>query len=590
MAQGKFAAKDIKGLTPGVDATQSQELFALDGNNYIFDSLGVKTPFGNRFVTPVQFLSPSHVQGFRLRLRGGDRSFVCCNHGVFEWDESAGGWLTVFWVNSIAATPYRWTYEYLNGYLYIAHPAVGFLVLNLDTNLCYPHAIVGVGTPTDVIALSQNNGRLGVLTSTTMSWSAPSNGLDFVPAFAGPGFQVLAERVAGDASMISSYARGMLTWTTGGIMRSEFTGDAAVFRHRTLNTEYRPINSFCIVRVDEDTCILLDERGLYQSRGESITPYAPLFNEFLIDFLQKNQFRNGTNVRLEWDDRQRRLYVSYSSSYSSPVFEKCFVYYPPLDKWGEFNEPHYGILPILITDSERSDDYFSFVDATGRLRYWKAIGSRQMDPLVAESPRLSNLYVPEIQKPTQHALDDTGQIVSSVGKLRGFDAAGITQVEGYYTQGSGVPVVAELTGLNARVRFGYVRLVGDSAADEVTEILSATVRSVQAGDPDSVTEDFNIVPDGTTDEDYNLLTGGEDLGLEVLNYVNHKFDLIGTLDGVSEFMRETPDMVSFQQAGRYYACSVSGVWIAAEFRAEDVGESFHIRTFELTGTTAGRYM
>lgn len=592
MAEGKFQVLDMKGLTPGVDPTVSREIFALGGRNYVFDSKGVKSPFGNRAVSLVPLENADHIQGVRLRITGGDRTFWFVRHGIIEWDEDLGGWRTVFVTPDTANAPYRWTFEYLNGYLYFAHPAVGILVLNVESNYCAPHEEVGIGTPEQVLAISQNNGRLGVLTTTTLSWSAPSNGLNFTPALGQAGAQVVAERIAGDPIMLTSHARGFLTWTTGGVMRSEFTGDKAVFRHRTLQTEYRPINSFCTARVDEDTVIILDERGLFRSRGDQVSPFAPIFNEFLIGFMQERDYNVGQAVRIEWDDLQRRLYLSYSDSYANPIYEKCFVYYPPLDKWGEFNESHYGILPLKIGDSERADDYFGFVDGSRVARYWLGTGSRQKSVADSTGPETANLYIPEIEKPAQAIVGEEGRIVSAYGKLRGFDATLITQIEGYYTDGASVPQVPELTGLNSLVKFGLFRLTGEQAADEVSEITSVVIRNVISGESDVLTEDFMLVPDGTSDEDYQAIVGEEsvDLGIDPLNYINHTFELVGTKDGDTDWVRQTPELVDYDRAARYFACTVPGVWHIAEIGAESVGEVFHVKTFELTGTSQGRLL
>jgi hypothetical protein len=588
--EGRFAVREIKGLTPGIEPTVSQEIFALGGRNYAFDSRGVKSPFGDRLLSAVPLGSPANVQGVRLRLRGGDRCFTMTSDGIREWNESAGGWRIIYEVASTDATPYRWTFEYLAGWLYFAHPSAGLLAYNLDSEVCYRHEQVGVGTPTQVIAVSLNNGRLGVLTTATLAWSAPSDGLNFEPRLGGAGAQLLAERVPGDAIMVTSYARGFMVWTTGGVMRSEFTGDAAVYRHRTLNTEYRPINSFCLVRVDVDTVIVLDERGLFMTQGEPLTPFGPLFNEFLLGFLQERDYRFYNAVRLEWDDLQRRLYLSYSDSVADPIYERAFVYYPPLDKWGEFSEPHYGILPALVTSSQREDDYFGYVGADGFLRLWQSTGSRELFPSAGFT---ADLFHPTTQRVAQLTAAEGIHIMPAAGRLRGFDPASRLTAgsrEGYYAVGATIPLVPELTGLDSLVKFGLFRLA-DQQADSLAEINSVVVRSVHSGPEVQLAEDFNLVPPGTSDEDYESLPAEtEDYGLSPLNYINHGLAIVGTLDGDSDFVRAIPHLERFERAARFYACTVPGLWHMAEISASQVGESYHVVTFEMTGTVAGRLL
>jgi hypothetical protein len=589
--EGRFAVADMKGLTPAIDPTITNDVFALGGRNYAFDSRGVRSQFGDRLLTPVKLTRPDYVQGVRLRLRGGDRCFMFTAQGILEWREPQGGWRVIYETLSTVAIPYRWTFEYLADWLYFAHPAVGLLAYNLETGVCFRHEEVGIGTPTQVIAVALNNGRLGVLTTTALAWSAPSDGLNFRPALGGAGAQLLSERVPGDAIMLSSYARGFMTWTTGGVLRSEFTGDAAVYRHRTLNTEYRPMNSFCVTRVDVDTVLILDERGLFATRGETLEPYAPLFNEFLIEFLQERDFRFSESVRLEWDDLKRQLYLSYSDTYATPLYDSAYVYYPPLDKWGEFSETHYGILPAFVTQSQRRDDYFGYVDSDGLIHLWQSTGSREVFPLLAPQ---ANLYRPVVTRLPQLSQQQGVKFMPAHGRLHGYDASAnkaAMNPEGYYAVGSTTPLVPSVVGLDSLVRFGLFRLNRNDAADSVGEVNSVIIRSAKSGAPNQVAEDFNMIPPGTEDEDYNALPAQTvDYGLGPLNYINHGFELIGSNDGVTDFIRQAPELVHFARGARYYACTVPGVWHSAEVFASEVGEYFHIKTFELTGTMAGRIL
>ena len=66
--EGRFAIRDVKGLTPAIEPTVSDEIFALEGRNYVFDSRGVRSPFGDRLLSVVPLPVPAHVQAIRLRL------------------------------------------------------------------------------------------------------------------------------------------------------------------------------------------------------------------------------------------------------------------------------------------------------------------------------------------------------------------------------------------------------------------------------------------------------------------------------------------------------------------------------------------
>lgn len=580
----RFEADDFQSLTPAIDPRRSDKLFAIDGRNFVFDSFGPRSVFGNRFLTPYPITDPTATQGMRLRLRSGDRCFKFTSDAILEWSEDRGGWRVLYVFNrSIRETPYRWTGGYLNGIMYLCHPAIGILVYDVDSDVCLP--LEGPGVPSEPIALDVCSGRVVVIDEKLFSWSGPGDGTLWIPQLGGAGFQEINARVSGYPLMVNSYGRGCVTWTTGGVMRSEFTADTSVWRHRALVTEYRPINSFGTFRLDNDTIGFLDERGFFQTQGETPRPLTPMFNEFLIDYLQRNNLKVGTNCRVEFDDLTRRLYLSVSLSYSNPIFEKAFVLYTSLDKWGSFDEEHYGILPFLVRDSSRADDYFGFVGSDGRARYWHGGATREVLPT---APTLNSRY-PLIQQPAVQSLDGDAIILSSSIEVNTFDTSPYTQRAGYYGVAGLSPATANTIGLDSKVMLGYIRARGDQSYDRLSEIIQIYVGSIQSSPTAAPIEDFNLIPDGVSDEDYNVEVGGEDYGVEDVTYVNHGLRIIPTVDGRSDWGTPiVPEMIRYDRASREFSCSAVGLFHILELNAIQPGEAFHIRALELTAVDAGR--
>lgn len=583
MGTAPFRVQDIKSFLPSIEPTRSDEQFVLNGKDYIFDSLGPKSAFGNRLLLPQQITNPAHIQGVRLKLRSGDTAFTFTSQGIWQWSEALGGWRLIFRTTDTSVTPYRWTWGYLGGIMYFNHPLTGIIFYNIDENLCAK--LEGPGVPTEVLAICVNNGRVVAMGPEFLYWSNPSNGGDWRPGLGGAGFQKINARVSGYPIMVTPYAQGVLTWTTGGVMRSQFTGDVEVFRHRGLNTEYRPINSFCTVQLDNDTILILDERGFYSTKGEAPAPFTEIFNEFLINFLQENQINLGTNIRLEWDELRKLLFVSYSMSEYDPIFESAFVLYPPLDKWGQFDTPHYGIFPLRIESSERADDYYGFVGADKRVRYWTNTGSREVMP----TDTSLELYYPRIQKTFEQEAGGAFFTVSSTATVSTFPTEGRVVAGFYPTDGSAVeePV---LQGLDAWIQIGFFRGGEGIGFDELTEISQVLVRSAQSGDATRVSTNFNLSPPVTPDMNYSDPSTEDSLyGFGETNYVNHKLTIVSTLDGVNEFQRSEPELIQFLRGARYFTCSTVGMWHIVEIRATDVGEAFHVKTLEFTVAPAGRF-
>jgi hypothetical protein len=503
-------------------------MFVLNGKNYTFDSMGPKSIFGSRFLTTTPLAGSAHTQGIRVKVKPLDRCFTFTSTEIQEWSEPDLDWVTIYTTPDTSGAPYRWTWGYLAGFIYFCHPATGILKYNPDTGVIVAHT--GPGIPSNPIAIAVGVGLLGVMDNEWFTWSAPSDGDMFVPQLGGAGQQRISDRVAGSPVMLTSFTGGFMIWTTSGVMLSRFTGTSEVFRHSTLETEFRPVNSFCTARLDKDSTLILDERGLFVTKGDSPEPFAPIFNEFIRAYIQKFKLNIGQNLRLEWDDRTRMLYVSVSLSYSDALYERAFALYSNLDKWGSFDKPHYGILPIRIPTSEREGEYFGYVGADSRVSYWKETGSCEV-------------------------WDDSAAVLAPLG---------------------------------AEIQLGLFRPTGQANSDELSEITQLLIRSTQSGDPDDVQLDFNLVPDDTSDEDYNVLAGAEDYGFDTLNYVNHGVEIISTNDGKTAFMICDPTLVRFNKAMRYYACSSTGIWHILKLTADAVGESFHLVTFEITAIGAGR--
>lgn len=578
----RIDAGEIQGLTPSLDPRRSNKTFIIEGKNFVMDVKGPKSAFGNAFLSPETFPNLDHLQGFRLRLRSGDRCFTFFPTGIAEWDEVAGGWVLLQETLDTTIQPYRWTGGYLNGYMFFCHPAAGIYAYHVELGVC--RKLDATGLPSNPIALLVSNGRVCIIDEEYFFWSASGDGLDYVPRLGGPGFQKINDRVSGFPIMITSYPGGVFTWTTGGVMRSEFTGDAAVWRHRVVNTEYRPVNSFCTLQMDANSMVILDERGLFVSKGDVPQPLTPIFNEFLIQYMLDNHIKFGQNCRLEFDDLQRRIYLSLSLSRYSSVYERAFVLYPSLEAWGSLDEPHYGIVPLLIEQTQREGDYFGFAAFDKTIRLWTEGGGREISPVDATL----DFIKPAVEKPVIQKADDTDvTIFSSWVQLETANPKDKSLVGFYPKDGATLSTLPQL-GLDSFVRIGLIRAIDNAKVDQLIEIDEIFIGSAKSGSPEQLTLDFNLVPDGVSDEDYNLESGEENYGFGSSHYINHGLRLIGTIDGRTLWTMEEPLLVRFDEEGRYYSCSVTGLWTIVEISADTQGEYYHIKALELNGIDAGK--
>lgn len=567
MAQVTVQARDIKGLTPAISAVNSDDTFALSGTNYVFDSLGPKSAFGSAVVNDNTIATP---RGFQI-FRESDKLFAATTEAI-SLINPLKGTLTPVLIFEPTQTIARWTHGFLNGIIYFCHPGVGILFWNQRNN---QRGLLNVpGVPASPIAIVVDNGRLVVIDQFAMTWSAISDGADFTPSIGGAGAQAISDRVSGTPLMVTSYGRGVLTWTTQGVMRSEFAGGVGVYRHRGINTEYRPINSFCVVKLDDETSVILDPRGLFSSKGEPPVPFAPLFNEFLISELQKNDSLSGNNTRLEWDPFSRRIYVSRAFTLMGDLYDQAFVLYAPLQKWGDFSFKHYGYgHGFWLGEDQRLKQFAGTpfmqglsVDNSGYLyderRLYPELAQRQRQT-VALSSTIRLAHLPESQ---------AEQFTTPT--LYTFDGSAIT--------------TRTKAPLNSKIVIGFFRLQEGFAADELSQVTDTIIGSVESRELSSSDVDYNVVPAGVSDEDYNLLTGTEDFGLNPLTFVNFQLKLRSTIDGISTFDESIPILSQFFQALRTYSGGANGIWHVVELETVVAGEFFHVRNLQLNAIPSGR--
>lgn len=586
MASVNIRVVDIQGLTPAIDARKQDTVRLVNGDNVRFTADGIVSEYGDEYLIEKRFRNPNYIQGARIRTRDGDRTFTFIDNTILEYNETAGDFDIVYMIDDTSQNAYRWTWGFLSNFIYFCHPATG--IIYLSTRDGSSGRLQVAGLPSNPLAITVDNGRLIVIDSTTFYWSAQEDGFDFVPTLGGAGFQVTNTRVSGLPIMCVSFARGVLTLTSGGIMRSEFTGDQEVYRHRAINTEYAPVNSFCVFKTVDDQVVFLDRRGFFSTRGEFPETFSPLWNEFLIEELELFRLIERENVRVEWDENNRLLYLSVSESDIAPLYDYAYVLYQPLDKWARFTGQHYGIFPINIRGTtERRGDYFGFCDSSGYIKWWGKQSHRVL-PTTDSTSRFINKLV---QYPVARDRDNTHTVMPCAMHMSPQSEKDVTTQTGYYTNEGSNLVEVNSTHLGAKATLGLIRISRGEYPDETSEITDITVGSILSSDGQTPRVDYNVVPDGVSNEDYNTGIGAQDFGQSPVTFVNFDFNVIASQDGRSQFTNRTPQLSDFYRAQRYYSVNIVGVFFLLEFSTSQVGQAFFIRDLEVSGIAdAGRVL
>lgn len=554
----------------------------LSGDNIRFTADGVLSAYGDTLLIDEPVTDGEGIQSIRIVVRGTVRTIYYTEDAFLEYDEVLGGMKPIYVFPEIPAIQHRATAVYLNDFIFMCQPTIGIVFLNILDNTT---GILDVpGLPEAPLAITENKGRLVVITKDVVTWSNTTDGFDFFPQLGGAGFQKINEIVPGDALMIAQTVESVLVFTTGGILRGDFTGDAVVYRWDGVKTEFRAINSFCVFTSGESDVVFLAQQGFFSTKGREPQPFTPIFNEFLIRELLKFKFLEGANARVEWDELNQMLYLSLSESDITAAYDFAYALYKPLDKWGRFSRQHFGILPITIQTSQRRGNRFGYADLDNRLHVWNG------EPFITEitDDATAYLYRPLIPHPNTKNEARTRNIMCSTGVANVLEDSALGFPGGYLTFDATNPVELNTKDQAAFARIGLFRFTEAQYPDELSEVSDITVGSILSSDGATPVEDFNLVPDGTSDEDFNLVAGAEDFGFGRVNFVNFQLKIIATNDGRTEYVSDLPGLARFEAAQRFYVTQVNGIHHIIELKTLLPGDTFHLETLELNGILAGR--
>lgn len=581
----EVTALDIQSLTPALDPRKHGKIHITAGRNFKFDLNGPSSGFGTELLSGHEFTNVDHIQGIKVDIRTGPMTLTFTDDAILEWVESVGDFVVRYFFPSTKNEPYRWTFGYLNDYIYLCHPSVGLLAYDVTSQ-----RVEKLQTPiAKPIACCVDNGRLIQVDALTYSWSVQSDGHNFTQLeLGGAGTQKIQDRTPGKVISCESYGQGVLTFTTGGIMRSSFTGDNAVYRHRNVVTDTRPINSFCIIRQAESQIIILDRQGFFSSNGDIPVPYSPLFSEYIKARLRAAYLSKDTNIRLDWDRVNETIYVSFSATEHTPTYTKSFALYAPLDKWGTYDETHTGFFPVDIISGTRMGEHLAVLKGDKLARIFTRRGFREMAP----TNPTANLYRPLNPIPSQTRSDGLGQIMSATCRCSSVNEAASEAmlpnagVAGYYTWDGMGKLDANVTGLDSLIRMGLFRLFPEQAVDFVAEVQDVTIGSYRSLDPSDVNyADWNI---SGSDNDWNQGTQIIDYGDLSIDSINYDVNLIGTNDGRTAYNSEVPTLSHSQESQRFYTCTVTAVWHMIEVAATIKGDYYHVNYIGINGIPAGR--
>ena len=612
-------AKDIDGLLPAVDVRQPEKPFCLDGENFKWTVQGPESSFGSRYLTNKTFEDVELCETFRL---GDDNEVVICGSvAIYKYDPGSMFYYPVYTFATAPSEEYPWFFCQILSSYYFCRKGVGIIEYNTLTNAW--RKLNAAGIPANPVSIAAVRGRLVVLDLTYYQWSAVEDVDDFTLSLAtGVGSQLLS-LVGGVPFALRESVDGFLVFTSKGIISAEFNDQQSIFRHTVLTRQFKAINPFCIVDMDKGKQLFCDIKGFYTTDGQAPQPFQPLFGEYLNQTLLATRDLGDFSVfRMHINVDKQLLFFMVCQSSNHTLYEKSYCLHIPTQKWGSFDRLHYSFGEMNIGNNTLFDYFFGYFDENRFFQRFTGEAFNEITMLpdngyfyhttfdmparieegIYYAPSVINLSADEdalfdddLESGfyTFDVIVQTNEFQTILTELDFELDAGIYYARSTLYADANIvkigPVKEEVEGgpLDAFILLGNFRFSELKFEDQMGEILHLSLHS---GPLLALSEDW-LVDSGEED----LLTStlpDEDWGLGVDSGDLYECRLIGTNDGYTTFETHDKTLTNLapdtERVKRYPGDMVKGLFHQIRIGAEADGHTFHIKTAELTGFSAGR--
>ena len=650
MAQVNFKGVDVNGLLPALDRRKPDKPFVVDGRNFVFDVDGPKSAFGGVFLTHHLIADPLYTDSFDVD--GVRFIFSATGVFKLDATTLLYFPIHIFstpitgdphkWTTGFVNDKHFFCHPGV-GVIYYDTTTELFSELTGATVPTDPQAVAAIHSRlvilgTEAIVWSAQDD--GTDLATDLATGAGFQALSLIGGTAITCVAYTSEAGLGQHS-------GIMTFTTAGIMLSKYSGTVGTFQHSVMSLAHKLINSFCVVTLDTGEIVFGTETGLHKTRGQTPEKWALMFSEFLVGEFNTYDLAESANIRFTLIPEKQWFFISFTANDGNP-YTHAYVLYLPTERLGYFTHWHYAIMAIDIASGPYKGQHWGHLDIDGRFLAWRGIAQMETEetgtsvylykPLVQYPVRynsISGVYTlpsvmrfstvteialdgqamgyydvyfvefpdadHEVSTPTQvddvPTLDEDWNLLGGEedwGALAGeidWNAIGHVTLPSYMSfefsalQLTFTPTAPEYTGLDSLISVGLLRYEEQEYPDELGLVTNLSIGMPESGDIDATSEDWNVA---SGEEDWNSASGEEDWGEGVKDVISYGVTVVGTNDGYTEYMSTVPDLAKNYAATNFYTLMSTGIWHTVDIDASSTGQSFHLKSLELSGNVAGR--
>lgn len=628
--------RQFKGLLPALDRRQPVDKFVLNGNNFLVDAEGPYSAFGSSHITHELVRNPESADTFRI----GAEILLFTASEVLKFDTNSELYYPVYTFTE-NTTNFPWSHAIVGGIHYFGKKNSVVISYNPLTDM-WNTVTTGVVTLPHMV--SKSGGRLLIVGSDNVQWSAIDNGIDLATDIEkGIGIQSLAIVGGGDPLAILATFDGFITYTSTGAMKSELVDSINPFRHFPLTDDRSmiPLSQYTVIEAANNEHIFLAKTGFYITTGKVPQPFQPLMSEyFRRKVLTQFDLTNEALIRLTFDPDRQWFIVSIAESEVAFNYTIAYVLYIPRDEWGLFNHNHVGFGELSISEGPFKGFNFGYFSVEGLLHKFIDFPSNEAHINEDDPTRLADNFHFYHEVFTPPIRSENGvYIATSLVQLETFDETVFTTLgtDIYeYTEINSAPSPAtpdstyQASELDSPNRMVFDLSAQSSLVEMGWKLYTPILKSINSfvdiglfreQTEDNDVDEFTLIadvgigmleaPSGQTIEDWLILTPDaeedwltddledEDWGAGIFSGTVYQTDIIGTLDGYNQYqdqrevLEERMDIVNAdldETTGRvrYFTCYNNGIYHIINIRAENIDESFHLKTLEINPIPAGR--
>ncbi len=625
----------IKGLIPAIDRKKVGQAFVLDGKNVMVDIDGPVSAFGFS-CTQDSFINSEFIQDFKIKdtifyfSRDVAESFLVITQ--FNWLEKQLTPVDTF-ISGDLARPrlnYPWTHALVGGVHYFANRTWGVLTYDASTKT-WTDVTTTIGI-SDIFFITEAGGRLCTLADGLTTWSAIDDGLDNVPSLStGAGSQSISLLGSIEQDLdylgIARTSKGFISFTTKGILRSENIDSINPFRHIAGQAKQVPLNPWSIAKVSDIEVIILTIHGFFKTTTGVFEDFQTLMGQFFKRKIIPQLIGNGNGyLCIRYSQILDVFYVMYSQAVILSRYDTTYVLDIISEEWGIFNASHKGLVQIDKSTGNQELE-FGYINVDGCI----ALFTGNSVSFKIEPADLFGVYNEKLIQPEFFYVSTTAHL-STASRWSGFQTKLLPIVANYYnilgvlfsnktafaivtpaiTDETGSPVLMEtksqtahqicelgitvqdlvLRSLDSFIEIGLFRFIDEVESNRLNLISTVTLGTLDTSE--SLTD---ILDDWFADyeidvfEDWLTISPDifEDWGVEVGSGSNYTQQIRGTLDGYATFEDQFKNLPEVLVNGKNKFCSSesNGLYQTVVINALKVGESFHVKTTELSGIMTG---